>query len=274
MNDGLCYHVFCFLIDGIWYRTRQVFNDRAFDSRMDKLQWKVPYNVKVFHFMSKEFVPVTTNRVFLARPVIDVDLEELFEERHGVRLQRPNKQTVPVLRFGGSLVIVETADGYNRLLPADGELLFNELFPLPFATARAFVDKHHRYNEGPSRHKFSIGLLQAGKLVGVIIASTPKARVLDDGFTLELNRCCVLPDQRNACSKLYGKAILAGRCMGYRKFVTYTLTTESGSSVKAVGFKLDGLTQARPKGWHSPSRARKIPKRYPTEPKCRWILTL
>lgn len=269
------YHVFCFLINDIWYRTPQVVEDSVFDEMMDMLEWKMPYNMKAYHFTSKEQPPVVTNPVFLAYPVIDVDLNEFCEERKGVRLKVSGARAVTVLHLSGDYIIVETDDNWGRLLKyseSDDELLFEEYYPIPFAQARAFVDKNHRHNSAPQSHKFSIGLLHFGKLVGVIIASTPKAKALDDRFTLELNRCCVLPDQRNACSKLYAKAILAGRSMGYRRFVTYTLTSESGSSLKAVGFKLDGLTQARPNGWNHPSRPRKMPERYPTEQKCRWLL--
>jgi len=178
------------------------------------------------------------------------------------------------LRFGSGYIIVETADNYGRLLKhsESDDMVFEEYYPIPFAQAREFVDKYHRHNSAPQSHKFSIGLLHFGILAGVIIASTPKARAQDDKFTLELNRCCVLPEQKNACSKLYAKAILAGRCMGYRRFITYTLPHEPGSSLKAVGFKLDGFTQPRPNGWDTLSRPRAMPERYPTEQKCRWIL--
>jgi hypothetical protein len=37
---------------------------------------------------------------------------------------------------------------------------------------------------------------------------------------------------------------------GYTRFVTYTLQDESGSSLRAVGFKLDGI--ARYHDWNSP----------------------
>ncbi len=271
------YHVFCFRIAGTWHRTAQMFNDNAFDELMDMLEWRLPYDMKVFHFRSEAQPPISKNPVFLAHPVISVNLKELFEERAGVRLKRPGQATAAVLRFSKDYVIIKTDDAYSRFIkcsePGD-ELLFEELFPLPFATAREFVDRHHRHNEAPTSHKFSIGLLERGKLVGVIIASTPKARALNDGYTLELNRCCVLPDQRNACSKLYARAIRAGRSMGYSRFITYTLPHESGSSLKAVGFMLDGLTQVRPKGWDHPSRPRRMPERYPTGQKCRWILSI
>lgn len=271
------YHVFCFRVGGQWHRTTQVLDEDAFDRLMNKLLWMMPHNMRAFHFSSDKQPPASINPVFLSYPVIDVDLGELFEPRIGVRLKRTGQEPVNVLRFGSGLVIIESNDGYGRMLTysqSEDVLLFEELYPLSLAIAREFVDRNHRHNEAPSCHKFSIGLLAQGLLVGVIIASTPKAKALNDHFTLELNRCCVLPDQRNACSKLYAKAIQAGRSMGYRKFVTYTLPHESGSSLKAVGFTLDGLTQARPNGWSHPSRPRKMPKRYPVGQKCRWVLSI
>jgi len=269
-----CYHVFCFRINGKWYRTQHLFDDFAFDELMDMLDWKMPYNMKAFHFTSNKQPPVSENPVFNSFTLVDVNLQELFENRIGVKLKKDGEEPLKVLRFGSGYVIVETDDNYGRLLKhsESDELFFEEYYPIPFAQAREFVNKHHRHNSAPQSHKFSIGLVNFGKLIGVVIASTPKARAQDDRFTLELNRCCVLPEQPNACSKLYAKAILAGRSMGYRRFITYSLTHEPGSSLKAVGFKLDGFTQSRPNGWDSPSRPRPMPERYPTEQKCRWLL--
>lgn len=270
------YHVFYICVNRVWYRTPRVLDDNAFDRYMELLDWKMPYNMAAFHFTSNENPPITNNPAYHAKPLIDVDLDELFAERKGVRLIRPEEDPIAVLRLGSGFVIVETDDGYSRLLKhneSDSKLTFYEYYPIPFAQARIFVDMHHRHCQAPQSHKFSIGLLNYGKLVGVVIASTPKARALDDGFTLELNRCCVLPNHPNACSKLYAKAIQAGRSMGYRRFVTYSLVgVEPGSSLKAVGFKLDGVTQIRPKGWDNPSRRRPMPERYPTGRKYRWVL--
>ena len=67
------------------------------------------------------------------------------------------------------------------------------------------------------------------------IASIPKARALNDGRTLEINRVCCDPAYFNACSNLYAAAIRAGRDMGCTRFLTYTLPEEGDSSVRAVG---------------------------------------
>jgi hypothetical protein len=149
----------------------------------------------------------------------------------------------------------------------------SELCPISLRTAVQFVKDYHRHNSPPQGHKFSIGLTVDGKLVGVVIVGRPIARTLDDGYTAEVTRCCVLDNIRNANSKLYAAAIRAARAMGYRKIITYTLPEESGASLKAVGFALDGQT-AYTHSWNVPSRPRAIPEKYPVGSKNRWIKKL
>jgi hypothetical protein len=84
--------------------------------------------------------------------------------------------------------------------------------------------------------------MEDGELIGVVIVGRPIARAQDDGYTAEITRCCVLENRRNANSKLYAAALRAAQNMGYRRVITYTLPEESGASLKAVGFTLDGLT--------------------------------
>ena len=92
-----------------------------------------------------------------------------------------------------------------------------------------------------------------------------------DGETLEINRCCTDPRYSDVCSCLYARAIRIGRELGYRRFLTYTLPEESGSSLRAVGFQPDGGTKASRNGWNSPSRPRDT-DRYPAGGKLRWVL--
>jgi len=136
------------------------------------------------------------------------------------------------------------------------------------------VQQHHRHNDPPSGHKFSIGLEENTQLIGVITAGLPIARAQDDGYTLEITRCCVLENRRNANSKLYAAALRAAKAMGYRRVITYTLPEESGSSLKAVGFQLQGMTKFHPNGWDTPSRPRKKPIRFPSCSKLRWVKTI
>jgi len=147
----------------------------------------------------------------------------------------------------------------------------NDLCPITLRMARDFIQKHHRHNDPPNGHKFSIGLTEDGVLIGVVVVGQPIARAQCDGYTAEVTRCCVLDGHPNANSKLYAAAIRTAKAMGYRRVITYTLPSESGSSLRAVGFHVDGMTKYNPNGWDRPGRPRKEPQRYPTGPKVRWV---
>ena len=143
--------------------------------------------------------------------------------------------------------------------------------PITFAEAKAFVKLHHRHNDPPLSHKFSIGAALNGVIVGVAIAGRPVARRLDDGWTLEVSRVAT-DGTRNACSFLYGAVRRCGKQMGYRSFVTYTLPKESGSSLRASGWELVSTTAGgTAKMWNT--RKRRSRPRVDTEPlqlKLRW----
>jgi len=177
----------------------------------------------------------------------------------------------------GDIVLADTEDGYGRLYRVDGitsSLVTRlEAVPITLQEASAYIDQHHRHNAGPKFHKFSVCLRVSGEPepVGVAVASIPKARHQMDGETLEINRCCTDPRYADVCSNLYARAIRIGRELGYRRFLTYTLPGESGSSLRAVGFQPDGVTKPSAKGWNSLSRPRDI-SRYPTGEKVRWVL--
>ena len=146
------------------------------------------------------------------------------------------------------------------------------LQPITLREAQSFVTRYHRHNAAPQGHKFSIGLsLASGELIGVIIVGRPLSRMLDDGFTAEITRVCVLDGYFNANSILYGAGVRVCKAMGYRKIITYTLPHESGSSLKAVGFLKDGTTNG--KSWDRPGRPRKKLNKFPEGVKNRWILS-
>lgn len=145
-----------------------------------------------------------------------------------------------------------------------------DLVPITLREAKDFVTQFHRHNVAPQGHKFSIGLSYAGELVGVCIVGRPVSRHADDGSTAEILRVCVKEGYKNANSKLYGAAVRACKAMGYKKILTYTLPKESGSSLKAVGFLMDGVTQNL-SGWDRPSRQRKQLEKYPVGVKIRWV---
>ena len=114
------------------------------------------------------------------------------------------------------------------------------LTPVTLATANAFVNAHHRHHKATAGHKFSIGCAKDGELVGVAIVGRPVSRYLDDGWTLEVNRLCTT-GERNTCRILYAASARAAKAMGYRKIITYTLDSESGSSLRAAGWSGAGM---------------------------------
>ena len=105
--------------------------------------------------------------------------------------------------------------------------------------ARAFVDKHHRHHRAPQGGKFAIGVNNGETVVGVIIVGRPVARLLDDGWTAEVTRCCT-DGTKHAASKLYAAAWRAARAMGYRRLISYTLKEERGTSLLAAGYRVVG----------------------------------
>lgn len=114
-----------------------------------------------------------------------------------------------------------------------------ELKPISFIDAQAFVKANHRHNKPPAGHKFSIACYEGDRLCGVCMVGRPIGRYLDDGLSLEVNRCCT-DGTYNACSMLYGAACRAAKALGYKRIFTYTLESEPGTSLKASNWVCDG----------------------------------
>jgi hypothetical protein len=62
------------------------------------------------------------------------------------------------------------------------------LCPLELGEANAFVEKVHRHHGPVVGHKFSLGSVLDGNIVGVAIVGRPTSRHRDDGSTLEVTR--------------------------------------------------------------------------------------
>lgn len=114
-----------------------------------------------------------------------------------------------------------------------------ELVPVTLKEANAYVEQNHRHHGKTAGHKFSIGVADGEKIVGVAIVGRPVSRHLDDGWTLEVNRLCT-DGTHNACSMLYAAAWRAAKAMGYKRLVTYILESENGASLRAAGWKCVG----------------------------------
>ncbi len=128
-----------------------------------------------------------------------------------------------------------------------------ELTPITLTEANEFVAQLHRNHAPVVGHKFSIAVSEGDQVRGVAIVGRPVSRALDNGWTLEVNRCCT-DGAKNACSMLYGAAWRAAKAMGYKKLVTYTLKDEGGASLRAAGWKCIG--SAGGGNWNTKSRPR------------------
>lgn len=126
--------------------------------------------------------------------------------------------------------------------------------PIELKEANAFVEKLHRHHQPVYRDKFRLACIAAdGHICGVIQVARPVARMLDDGKTIEVVRCCT-DGTYNACSFLYSRVARIAKEMGYKKIITYILDSETGSSLKAAGWHKEANTYGH--SWNCKSRPR------------------
>lgn len=139
------------------------------------------------------------------------------------------------------------------------------IVPISLDEANEFVRQHHRHHQPVVGHKFSIAVADGERVVGVAIVGRPVSRHMDNGWTLEVNRCAT-DGTRNACSMLYRAAWRAAAAMGYRRLITYTLPSEGGASLRGAGWTLIGERGGG--SWSRDSRPRV--DKAPTEQKLLW----
>ena len=198
-------------------------------------------------------------------------LNEKTNEYIAVKDGSLTMEQVESLEMNGFVLYSDIVTGnvgqYLKLHGIDATAAKYEMVPVTLKDAQQFVNNYHRHLSQPQGHKFSVGIKVANQLIGVIIAARPVARLNDDGYTLEVTRCCVMNGFKNAVTKLYGAVCRIAKAMGYKNVITYTLETENGHSMKASGF----VCEKKSKGgsWNTSSRKR-IDK-HPTIPKFKWI---
>jgi hypothetical protein len=141
------------------------------------------------------------------------------------------------------------------------------LIPTTLKTANAYIADHHRHNRPVPGCISVVGVTDGKRLRGVAVIGRPVARLLDDGYTAEVRRCCT-DGAPNACSMLYRAAWRAVKALGYRKLITYTLPQEGGASLRASGFTLVG--EAGGGRWNRPGRP--ASDTHPLGKKLRWEL--
>jgi hypothetical protein len=96
------------------------------------------------------------------------------------------------------------------------------------AEANEFVREFHRRHGAVRGAKFCLTASTYVKIIGVAIVGRPVARMLDDCWTLEVNRTCT-DGTKNVSSLLYGACRRAIFALGYRRLLTYTLGSEQGA---------------------------------------------
>lgn len=144
--------------------------------------------------------------------------------------------------------------------------------PIGRREANAFVAKLHRHHKPSHGAKFYIAVSDAeDRIRGVAAVGHPVARFLDDGWTLEVNRCCT-DGARNACSMLYGAAWRITKELGFRRLVTYTLPEEGGASLRAVGWRATEGVGGQ--SWTNNVRSRSVNPHSEGKLKVRWEVSL
>lgn len=128
----------------------------------------------------------------------------------------------------------------GRRFTIDFGLTFCEV---DLATAKAFVNEHHRHNPPPAGWRWGLGLRNDVDLVAVAMVGRAVSKAFDKDKVVEVNRVCVRDtDPRkltwNACSMLYGAAAREAKRRGFERIVTYITEQESGTSLRAAGWTL------------------------------------
>lgn len=148
------------------------------------------------------------------------------------------------------------------------------IVPCTIKEAQQFVLEYHRHNAPPQGALFAIGAADTEWMKtayedrprGVAIVGRPVSRHLDDGWTAEITRVCVLPNTPNCCSMLYAACRRTALGMGYKRLITYTLASEPGASLRGAGFRI--VADVRGESWNRPMRPRVDTN--PLQDKLRW----
>jgi len=147
---------------------------------------------------------------------------------------------------------------------------FMRVIPLTLKEANEYVTKHHRHHKPVVGHRFSIGCKVEDTLLGVAIVGRPVARKTAQYEVAEVTRLCT-DGSKNVCSFLYSACARIAKEMGFIRIQTFILDSEPGTSLKATGWVMDGITPGG--NWNCPSRKGRREDQ-PMQPKQRWVRNL
>lgn len=129
--------------------------------------------------------------------------------------------------------------------------------PITLREANDVVANYHRHNGRTARNggKFAIGAAVDEGMVGVAIVGNPLSATYMDGYTAEVLRLCTLPTApKGTASFLYACCWRAWKAMGGQRLITYTLTTESGASLRGAGWTVLHHTKDGHDDWQAKAR--------------------
>jgi len=148
------------------------------------------------------------------------------------------------------------------------------IVPLTLPEANRLVTKWHRHHAAiPGGFGwFCCGAVADGRLVGCAIAGRPTNRNNDDRQTVEVLRLAT-DGTANACSALLGACARAAKAIGARRILTYTLTVESGISLRGAGWVCEDSDTGKSWWGHAGSRTPAVNREHLAVGKCRWALS-
>jgi hypothetical protein len=148
-----------------------------------------------------------------------------------------------------------------------------DIVPLTLPEANSLVTQLHRHHAAlPGGFGwFCCGAVVDGVLVGCAIAGRPTNRNNDDRQTVEVLRLAS-DGTPNVCSALLGACARAAKAIGARRIITYTLTSETGISLRASGWVCEVGDTGKSWWGHAGTRTPAVHREHLAESKARWGL--
>jgi len=148
-----------------------------------------------------------------------------------------------------------------------------DVVPVTLPVANRIVERIHRHHgKLPGGFAwFCVAAVVDGDVVGVAIAGRPTNRNNDDGQTVEVLRVAT-DGTPNACSALLGACARASRAIGCRRCITYTLTSESGASLRGAGWRLECSDTGKSWWTHAGTRCPARKREHMAQHKARWAV--
>jgi hypothetical protein len=144
----------------------------------------------------------------------------------------------------------------NDAIPAPVNRLVGRLSvrPCTLEQANTHIAALHRHHKRVQGHRFSLCCVDdAGNLHGVATVGRPVSASTEAYSVAEVTRLCT-DGTKNACSILYAAVARACEAMGYDKVQTFILPQENGASLKASGWRMEGMSSGN--SWTTSKRTR------------------